>query len=271
MKFKDYKNFSSESVIYGIQNTITKKWYIGSCICFRKRIRSHYYYLRHLNHHSDKLQRSWNKHGEDAFDIQILYHNTSLSTQDLLKLEEKYIKDYNSYYNGYNMTDVCLGVNHFKLTDEQKNKRADISKKPVIAIDRKTNEFLGEYESVTEAARVFKTQTTNISKCCHHRLNYMKGAVFMYKDEYDPNKDYRTEGHGKGVPKSPEHLEKMRHNPNCKVIYKYDEKYNLVKTYYSIAEAERQNGMSKESLRHKLDRIIDGFIYSKLKYEKDIV
>ena len=72
MKFKDYKNFVTDSVIYGIQNSITNKWYIGSCVNFHDRMRRHYYHLRHNIHHSNKLQRSWNKHGEDIFNIQIL-------------------------------------------------------------------------------------------------------------------------------------------------------------------------------------------------------
>ena len=38
MKFKDYKNFVTDSVIYGIQNSITNKWYIGSCVNFHNRM-----------------------------------------------------------------------------------------------------------------------------------------------------------------------------------------------------------------------------------------
>lgn len=271
MQFKDYKNFITESVIYGIYNTITKKWYIGSCENFKLRMRRHYYYLRKNIHHSQKLQRSWNKYNEDVFEINILFYNKTLSIKELLNLEEEYIRKYDSFNNGYNMTDVCTNYKKFNLTQEQIDKAITSRKKEVIAINKNTNDVIGEYNSVSEAAKAFNEQSTNISKCCKHGLNYVKNTVFVYKNEYDSNKDYRIEGHGKGVKKSKNHILKMQHNQKCRVLYKYDLNYNLIATYFSRAEAERQNGFKKEWLRRKLNCNINGFIYSEIKYEKDIV
>ena len=249
MLLKEYKNFYEGPVIYGIYNQESDKWYIGSCINFRARIRRHYYYLRVNQHHSSKLQRSWNKYGEDCFQVIILEDCSSISYKEL----------------GY----VCMEDHH--LTTEQINKFRKTRMLPVTAIDRKTNAVLGEFDSVSDAALAFGTQSTNISRCCKGTLNYMKGAVFVYTKDYDPDKDYRTEGHGKGVPKSPEHLEKMKLNKFCKVLYKYDSNYNLIKTYQSRSEAERQEGFKKEWLRKRLNKNLNGFIYSHEKYEKDIV
>ena len=52
---------------------------------------------------------------------------------------------------------------------------------------------------------------------------------------------------------------------------KYDLNKNLIAEYPSRSEAERQNGFKKEGLRYKLDKNLNGFIYSETKYEKDIV
>ena len=272
MKFKDYKNFVTDSVIYGIQNSITNKWYIGSCVNFHDRMRRHYYYLRHNIHHSNKLQRSWNKHGEDMFDIQILKTCTNYTQKQLAIEEELFIKQYDSFHNGYNMTDICFEYHKYQLTQEQKDKRANISKKKVIAFEGKTGELLKIFESVTAASEEYNIPTTRISKCCKGGFTQTCGKVFIYEKDYDANKCYKAEGHGKGVPKSPEHIEKMRHNNrNSRVLYKYDLNKNLIAEYPSRSEAERQNGFKKEGLRYKLDKNLNGFIYSETKYEKDIV
>ena len=272
MLLKEYKNFYEGPVIYGIYNQESDKWYIGSCANFRLRIRRHYYYLRLNQHHSSKLQRSWNKYGEDCFQVIILEECSSIPEKELGYIEIKYIRKYNSVDNGYNMVEIyhaCTNDRH--LTSEQIDKFRKTRMLPVTAIDRKTNIVLGRFDSVSDAASAFNIQSTNVSRCCKGTLNYMKGAVFVYTKDYDPNKDYRTEGHGKGVPKSPEHKEKMKLNKFCKVLYKYDLNYNLLATYQSRSEAERQEGFKREWLRIRLNKNLDGFIYSHEKYEKDIV
>lgn len=273
MELSQYKTFSTDSVIYGILNTITNKWYIGSCINFKLRMRRHYYYLTHNIHHSAKLQHSWNKYGEKVFSVQILYVNKNLSTKELIKLEEEYIHNYNSLENGYNMTDKCDEYKSFNLTKEQSQK-ANLSRmKAVVAIDRFTNNFINEYESVSAAAKAFNDQSTNISACCKHRLNYIKNTVFIYKSEYDINKDYRTTGLGREKSKSKEHIRKLQQSSKkCIPVYKYDSENNLIETYFSKREAERKNGFKKDKLRlEKGDKKIDGFLYSYKRYEKDIV
>jgi hypothetical protein len=51
-------------------------------------------------HHSKKLQRAWNKHGNESFSFEILEKN--VSDKDILRIEENYINKLNSYENGYN-------------------------------------------------------------------------------------------------------------------------------------------------------------------------
>lgn len=58
IKFKQCKELPDHSGIYGIKNVITDKFYIGSAESIIKRLKRHYTYLKSLNHHSSKLQRS---------------------------------------------------------------------------------------------------------------------------------------------------------------------------------------------------------------------
>ena len=45
MSFKNLEDFKEIEVIYGIHNTVTNKWYIGSTFNLHDRIRRHRYYL----------------------------------------------------------------------------------------------------------------------------------------------------------------------------------------------------------------------------------
>ena len=55
------------SGIYGIVNSLTGDFYIGSALVLRKRRNSHFHALRKGKHDSIYLQRAWNKYGEGAF------------------------------------------------------------------------------------------------------------------------------------------------------------------------------------------------------------
>lgn len=60
------------SGIYSIRNTSSGRVYVGSGEDIRRRWYSHRYLLRNGRHHSRSLQRSWDKHGPQAFQFSIL-------------------------------------------------------------------------------------------------------------------------------------------------------------------------------------------------------
>lgn len=266
MKLSDTKAFQRISVIYGIENTVTSKWYVGSCLDFKDRFERHRYYLKHNNHHSTKLQRAYNLYGEDVFEVHVLHNLTE--GEDRFELEQQYIEEYNCVENGYNMLDRCIYVDNFKLSESAKANFLEYIKtlkKSVIAINRVTGNIDNTFDSIGDAANYYKTSSSNISRVCKGSLNYIKNHVFVYSEDFDVTKDYRVVHHCKGKEKPLSQILKMRHNKRCTMVYKYDLKGNLVNSYFSISEAARQNNISANLLRYKINkgREANGFLYSK--------
>lgn len=118
-------SFSPNCGIYAILNTATDKRYVGSAVNIRKRWTVHRHYLRKGTHHSSKLQRSWNKHGEIAFQFDILLNCIENS---LCYYEEFFIARFNATTNqGYNVEKIVRGR---KITaPETRAKLAEASRK----------------------------------------------------------------------------------------------------------------------------------------------
>lgn len=100
--------------IYQIINKINGKRYIGKTNDLNRRISRHFYELRKNCHHSHKLQRAFNKYGEKNFFI-IYEQFDNISEENLAKKEIDAIRQFDTYYNGYNET--LGGEGHSLLFD----------------------------------------------------------------------------------------------------------------------------------------------------------
>lgn len=89
-----------KSGIYQITNIVNNKTYIGSSIDFDKRGRQHFNNLKRNVHVNPHLQRSYNKHGKDNFRFEVLF---TCPKEDLLRLEQYHIDNYNPEYNIYKL------------------------------------------------------------------------------------------------------------------------------------------------------------------------
>ena len=105
--------------IYKITNKVNGKCYIGQSQDIATRFREHKYLLRRNKYGNRKIQNAWNKYGEGNFTFEVIEECT---VDELDEKEMKYIKEYDSHYNGYNNTDGGGGIRGWKHSEEFKEK-----------------------------------------------------------------------------------------------------------------------------------------------------
>ena len=84
------------SGIYTIRNIINGNEYVGSSVDVPKRWLQHKSGLRNQIHRNSRLQRSWNKHGEENFEFLLL---EECDIEKLIEREELHISIRKSEYN----------------------------------------------------------------------------------------------------------------------------------------------------------------------------
>lgn len=101
--FIDYDLYRNGYGIYKIENIKNGKIYIGQTKQpFKKRYWIHCWKLKHGTHDNLHLQSSYNEYGDGSFSFSIV--RQCEDGDDLDKLEMQYIRYYNSYNQGYNLT-----------------------------------------------------------------------------------------------------------------------------------------------------------------------
>lgn len=93
--------------IYKITNTLYDIVYIGESENIENRWEKHIEDLNNNSHHSYKLQADWNEIPEEYFEFKVIEKLDEnipdyISKFVLIAYEDKYIKQYDSYTNGYN-------------------------------------------------------------------------------------------------------------------------------------------------------------------------
>lgn len=88
------------ALIYKIENSINNKIYIGKTTrSFNERKREH---CKDYKTKDTLLYRAMRKYGLENFQFEIIEDN--IPNEEISAKEKEYIKKYNSYYEGYNMT-----------------------------------------------------------------------------------------------------------------------------------------------------------------------
>ena len=96
------------SGIYQITNTVNGKRYIGSAVDLGQRWAIHRFDLRHGKHGNQILQRSYNKHGEAAFEFEPI--ELVPDKDNLLAVEQHYLDTIKPEYNICKVAGSHLGV-----------------------------------------------------------------------------------------------------------------------------------------------------------------
>lgn len=108
--------------IYQIVNRVNQKRYIGSSIRLQGRKKRHFSELNCNVHHSQALQRAYNKYGKENFDFFILEY---CEAEKLLEREQYYLDNLKPEYNICKIAGNCLG----KITTEETKKKIGESNK----------------------------------------------------------------------------------------------------------------------------------------------
>lgn len=126
--FNDIKYQRNHFGIYCIECVKTNIKYVGKTYeNFYRRWIFHKWNLKNNHHSNSYLQNSWNKYGEDQFEFYPLksfeISQKDIVTEDYLnELEEKYIKELDTFNNGFNLTSGGEKCTMLPLSEEAKRK-----------------------------------------------------------------------------------------------------------------------------------------------------
>lgn len=226
-----------EAVIYCITNTINGKKYIGSAVNYRLRRIRHLSELRCKRHHSLYLQNSFNKYGEDYFEFSIL---EVVEDKQLLIEREQYWFDKEKPQ--MNMT-LVAGLNSnigIKKSEETRRKISEA----LIGIKRSEE----TKKKISSSKIGVSIDGTNMNKdkigvalSNSHKSKIGKANKGRKHSERTKNKISETLKNKKDY-----------HSGNSIKINQYDLFGNLLNSFPSIMEAEKQTGIS----RYYLDKAI---------------
>lgn len=148
-------------LIYRCYCVDSGKNYIGQTrTSLKERICSHRWKALH-EPNNFYFYNAWNKYGEQSLEWSILERVSSDSLENLCKLlnqrEIYWIKEYNSFEAGYNLTpggQAWFGE----------------SSKIAVKVFKENGEFLGIYDSIKHAAKIYGIDNSGITKCCKRIL-----------------------------------------------------------------------------------------------------
>ena len=207
-------------VIYKIVNIVNQKEYIGSAMKFNIRKSYHLTSLRKNKHHCIKLQRSFNKYGEENFIFYIIQDNIDKS--ELLSIEQKYLDSLNPELN--TSKNAVSGVGRFK------DKVCSFSLEGV---------FIKEFECAEEASEYYNCIPNKIRQVCNFDRDTHFNMCFRWKKYVDKN----------GLDFIKNEILNIKINRKTEKINQLDLENNFIKKWSSISEASKKLNLSYETIR----------------------
>jgi group I intron endonuclease len=210
---------TTKSGIYKITNVLNGRIYIGSAVNISQRKSVHFYDLRKNQHSSQKLQRSFNKHGESVFVFDIIEGVENV--EHLIDREQFYLNtllfadilDNRFQTLGYNCNRVAGNTLGYRHTEQWKKEASNSRQGPNNGNYGRTL----SNESKLKISRCNSGKIPSLETRCK-----MANARKTYLEKYGhPCKGVKR---GKGKPLSEEHKEKLRifrtgkkHSPETKI------------------------------------------------------
>jgi len=164
--------------------------YIGSAVNLRRRKKDHGTSLRQGTHKNIKLQRAWNKYGEEGFEFSVLL---ICEKKDLLFFEQRAVDILKPKYNICLIAGSKLGV---PTSEETKRKQA------LAMAGRKPPKSTRDAVSRSNKERVVSFETRQLMSLAHMGNSYALG----YKQTEEHK--FKSTKHFVGTTKSEEELKR---------------------------------------------------------------
>ena len=219
--------------IYKVTDLINGKIYIGQTNKYHERRLQH---ERCSPNEDCDFHRAIQEHGKENFRWEVIC--TTTSKEEANELEKRYIAEYNTYREGYNMTKGGIGASMWNA-------------RPVVCLDL-DGTFVKRYDSANEAEHT--DGYWNVVQCCRGNLRQSCGKQFMFEDEYLAN--------------GPKVYEKPK-SASVKAIVQCDLDGNLIERFDSVVHAAEKTGVRRSTISGAITgtyKNAGGFIWV---YEKD--
>lgn len=257
-------------LIYQILNVIDDKVYVGSTINKASRKNQHYTKLRSNKHYNTYLQNAFNKYGQDYFIFSVL--ESDVQIDKLTERELHWINAKNSLDRkyGYNLcipnpetlhnhsleTKTKNGYDTYKrkrpnasiedylqFKEKEDVRKSKIKKREegstiILKIDKITGAVLNEFSGISEASKALDSNPNThkrIWSVLKGQKTSHKGFVYVYKKDYNPDKQYVVVENQKGI---------NRRRP----ILQLDKDRNLLREWSNVQEVNKILGYSIDSL-----------------------
>ena len=213
-------------VIYSIKNKINDYQYIGSTIRFKIRKSEHLNMLRFNKHHSDYLQKAWNKYGESSFEFIILEEVDDIN--QMLVREQFWIDTLNPQYNickiaGNTFGKKCKKETKEKISLKHKGHSSELQKLAQIKRRKPVHQyeldgtFVKLWNSSQEAGLFLGKNHKSIIDCACGKSNAAYGYRWSYIDK--PLRKIKRKYH--------------------KQIYQYTRENEFIKEWFTLSLAAR--------------------------------
>lgn len=279
--------------IYKITNKVNGKVYIGQTIhTIEWRWNTHLLsaYNNRMGDHNVLFHRAIRKYGIDAFEVeQIEKCNNSI----LSEREKYWIKKYDSYANGYNLTIGGEGARKYEDSDilkywdfgyaasdigrllgcgrntvrlrligmgisaEEIRKRGNIaiseSKQKRVYQYDKNGNFLKTFYSVTEASKTVGCNKANIAGAAQGNIKSAGGYIWSYDKK--------------------EKIDVLPNKKGYTIIGKYTKNNKLVEIYLSLTAAQNNTGISRKkiSILAETGELYKGYYWRYMNIENGII
>lgn len=174
------------------------------------------------------MRRSIERYGFDAFRVDTMI-DKAMTKEELNKLEEYYVMEYDSFKNGYNQT---YGGDNWPKSGECKNS------KRICQIDMNNN-LVKIWDSATDAHDKIGVCSGAVSRVCtgkpsvSGKLSHTAGGyIWVFEKDYDANKDYT--------------YAKKHQRKGEKPIVLLDDNGNVIQEFASVVIAAKEIGVSEQ-------------------------